>query len=172
MSYSPLDSFIFLTNRVGRLLANAVRRQVGDGVMAQVFPHLGVLVDLWATDGLRQQELAISLIKDKGTIARSLDMLESKGMVERRADPEDKRTNRIFLTEMGRRMREELLQASCEVMAQSVEGIPADELHICREVLQRMYGNLNAELKTKANMFASPLESNASDSTEKQTPGK
>jgi DNA-binding MarR family transcriptional regulator len=96
---------IFLTNRIGRLLDNAIRDSMREED-AQVLPqHMGVLSDLWARDGLRQQDLAISLIKDKATIARSLQTLEEQSIVVRVADPDDKRNKRIYVTSKGKSLK-------------------------------------------------------------------
>ena len=77
LTYNPSDSIIFLTNRVGRLLASHIRFQNESEEYARMLPHIGILVDLWEKDGVRQQDLAISLIKDKGTIARALTAMET-----------------------------------------------------------------------------------------------
>ena len=69
----PFESIIFLTNRVGRLLSNHIRLRAKKEKIHLVSSHMGVLVDLWVKDGLRQQDLAVSAIKDKGTIARAIE---------------------------------------------------------------------------------------------------
>ncbi|MCB0642177.1 MAG: winged helix-turn-helix transcriptional regulator [Phaeodactylibacter sp.] len=140
--HDPHESLIFLTNRVGRLLATNVRRAMHDPDAQKLVPHLGLLVDLWMHDGVRQQDLAVSVIKDKGAIARSLDHLEKENLVIRQPDAHDKRNKRIFLTPKGKGLREEFMPVSWQVQNEAQEGISEDELAICKKVLNRMYTNL------------------------------
>ena len=53
-------------------------------------------------DGVTQKELAERVGLDGSSLVRLLDILEGKGWVERRADPADRRSKRIFLTEEGK----------------------------------------------------------------------
>lgn len=52
-------------------------------------------------DGVTQKELAERVGLDGSSLVRLLDILESRGWVERRADTTDRRSKRIFLTESG-----------------------------------------------------------------------
>ena len=149
----PLDSLVFLTNRVGRLLANEIRKQSNMEEDWGMQPHhIGILVDLWIHDGLRQQDLAISLIKDKGTIARALDALENLGFLTRVADTQDKRNKRIYLTEEGHALKEKLWPHAQTVVQNATIGIDADELAVCKRVLQKIYHRLNIQ-HTKPHYF-------------------
>ena len=65
-----LNSLILLTNRVGRLMAARLRQEPNIEHTEFVGPHAGILADLAMGDGVRQQDLAMSAIKDKATIAR------------------------------------------------------------------------------------------------------
>lgn len=142
---SPL---IFLTNRIGRLLANAIRDSMHEED-AQVLPqHMGVLSDLWVRDGLRQQDLAISLIKDKATIARSLSTLEEQNIVVRVADPDDKRNKRIYLTHKGKSLKSALLPRAQQVQQVAVASICEDDVQTCLQVLEQIYENLK-KLRTQ-----------------------
>jgi len=144
-TFNPIDSLIFLTNRVGRLLGNAIKRRAEVDDVESIFPHIGILVDLWQRDGVRQQDLAVSVIKDKATITRSLDVLEKKDIVVRMHDEQDKRNKRIYLTSKGKAMRCELIPYAEDVLQEAMKGIPEEKALICTEVLARMYWNLNGE---------------------------
>jgi DNA-binding MarR family transcriptional regulator len=139
----PFQSFIFLTNRVGRLLVKHVRERYPEDDEMPPAPHMGILVDLWVQDGVRQQDLAISLIKDKATIARAIDSLEKSGLVDRFADEQDKRTKRIHLTSRGKEMKGKLWPITEEVVQEALIDIPKEEFNTCRLVLQKMFQNLN-----------------------------
>ena len=106
-------------------------------------PHMGILWDLMQHDGVRQQDLAISSLKDKATITRSVRVLEQEALVLRAPDPIDKRTKRIYLTTKGRRFFQRMVPTTHQIMEEAKSAIPTQDLETCAEVLQKMYNNLN-----------------------------
>lgn len=140
----PHDSLVFLTNRVGRLLSNVIRKKLEEEEGPQVLQstHLGVLVDLWMQDGVRQQDLAVSTIKDKGTITRTLNFLEQENLVVRVTDRSDKRNKRIYLTHKGKELQHQLMPYAELATTGATENISADELRTCKDVLVKLYKNL------------------------------
>ena len=147
-----MPSLLSLTNRVARLLTQYFVEKselAATGLQPQ---HIGVLNDLWHRDGLRQQDLAIALIKDKATITRLISYLEEKNILVRIADKDDRRTKRIYLTYEGRRLRELLVPRAEQVVEAATEQVSADELLTCLRVLGKIYENLNG---CKCNNFNS-----------------
>ena len=61
-----------------------------------------ILTKLERQPGLLQKELAEMLEVEPITVARLIDRLEARGMVERRSDPGDRRCWRLHLTEAAR----------------------------------------------------------------------
>lgn len=53
-------------------------------------------------DGITQSELASRLGLDTSTLVRLIDLLEARGLIERRIDPGDRRARLIDLTLSGR----------------------------------------------------------------------
>jgi DNA-binding MarR family transcriptional regulator len=72
-------------------------------------PQFDILATLGFEEGITQQELAQRLLVTKGNICGMLDRMEASGWVRRRPDREDRRANRIYLTESGRRLLGEAL---------------------------------------------------------------
>jgi DNA-binding MarR family transcriptional regulator len=65
-------------------------------------PQFDVLATLWHGEGITQQELAERLLVTKGNVVGLIDRVSAAGWVERRPDPDDRRANRLYLTEAGR----------------------------------------------------------------------
>jgi len=96
---SPKDlsrSLGFLVHDVARLMRRAFDRRV---------KHLGltrsqwfVIAHLYRSDGQTQRHLADELDMQRAPLSKLLDRLESGGWVERRADPDDRRANRVYIT--------------------------------------------------------------------------
>ncbi|WP_407160031.1 MarR family winged helix-turn-helix transcriptional regulator [Bradyrhizobium sp. STM 3557] len=80
-----------------------------------------VLFRLRACEGLSQVDLAEVLELQPISLVRLLDRLVEQGLLERRHDPRDRRANRLFLTEAGRRLVDELDSLR--------DAIAADVLH-------------------------------------------
>ena len=144
-NFNPLESLIFLTNRVGRLLSIKIKRRSRNEEVMRMDAHMGILVDLWEKDGVKQQDLAASLIKDKATIARSLSTMEKMDLLVRVPDENDKRNKRIYLTNKGRSLHSLLMPHAKTVIDKALQDIPEEEVAICKKVLIKMYENLQVK---------------------------
>ena len=67
-----------------------------------------VLAHVGATEGITQQELADSLVVSKGNVCQLLDKMEGRGWISR---VQEGRANRLFLTDEGRRLFEDVVPA-------------------------------------------------------------
>ncbi len=68
---------------------------------------------LWEEEGVTQRDIAAKSKVENSTTTRTLDKLEKLGLVERRADPNSRRSFRIFLTEEGRKLRKNPASYPC-----------------------------------------------------------
>lgn len=105
-----------------------------------------VLVRLSAEPELTQSALCEATLRDKPTMSRIIDGMESRGLVRRRADPEDARGRLVSLTPEARRLRQRLMPAVRTMVDELEAGIPERELEITRQALRRMFSNLEARL--------------------------
>ena len=108
--------------------------------------HMAIMADLYNKDGQRQQDLAISSIKDKGTIARGLNALERETFVVRKTNPSDRRNKLIFLTDKAKRFEEYFNPLLLRVMQEASKDIAGEDLAVCTEVLYHIYQNLQHQL--------------------------
>jgi MarR family transcriptional regulator, organic hydroperoxide resistance regulator len=110
--------------------------------------HVGqemVLVELWQDDGLRGGDLAARLGVEPPTITKMLRRLESCGLVERRADQEDARSLRVYLTGRGRALEEPLLRCWERAEQTVLAGMNARDRQTFRKLLDRVRSNLDPE---------------------------
>ena len=108
-----------------------------------------VLVHLVRENGLRQSELADRLEVATVTTSKLIDRLEARGYVERRADPEDRRSNRVYATEQAKSLVKVMTRTIFEVDEIANAGISEQELEATLSVLQRMRKNLRAALNNR-----------------------
>jgi DNA-binding MarR family transcriptional regulator len=119
---------------------NRLERRMGEtlGGHGLTLPQFDVLATLWHGEGITQQVLAERLLVTKGNVVGLLDRVSLAGWVERRPDPEDRRANRLYLTEAGRKL---LAQAwpSQTALSEKVFGTLNDsELRTMHELLMRI----------------------------------
>ncbi|WP_108972667.1 MarR family winged helix-turn-helix transcriptional regulator [Leptospira ryugenii] len=62
------------------------------------------LLPVWERPGISQKELSEALVRDKTTISRLVDVWVNKAWVERKADPNDKRLYRLYLSTKGEKV--------------------------------------------------------------------
>ena len=80
-----------------RLQEGLVRRFSGAGY--KVSPEqFSILAQLWENDGLSQQTLADRFHRSKVAAFHLITKLEGQGVVERRPNPADGRSNLVFLS--------------------------------------------------------------------------
>lgn len=96
------------------------------------------LFSLYIRDGRRQQELADTIGVDKAAATRALSRLEECGYVRRRADKEDRRAVRVYLTAKGRKLRPELEAAAIHCIENLTSELAGDERQELRRLLAKM----------------------------------
>jgi MarR family transcriptional regulator, transcriptional regulator for hemolysin len=94
--------------------------------------------------GITQTELAKVLDLGKVALGGLIDRLEERAFVERRADPSDRRTNRIHLTARGNRVLAQMQKIGVEMNAKVMKGISLPQQHELAQVLHVMKANLIA----------------------------
>lgn len=136
----------FLTNRVGRLMGIHLKNRLGKEEFDMPSHCLGILAELWEQDGIIQQDLAISIVKDKATIARALELMEKKNIIVRIKDEKDKRNKKIFLTHKGNQLQDKVMLQGDQMLEDIRLGISKEELDGCLKTLDKIYTNLKNKL--------------------------
>jgi DNA-binding MarR family transcriptional regulator len=114
------------------------RRAVGLGVTRAQWK---VLFKLTRYPGLRQIELADMLDIEPITLSRIVDRLEEAGLVERVADPTDRRAWRLHVTAKAQPLVAKLTALADEMIAEAFAGIEPEHIEITRTVLGRVREN-------------------------------
>ena len=97
-----------------------------------------VLFSLARIDGPSQSELADILDVERITLCRMVDRLAEAGLVERRADPSDRRIWRLHLTERATPVIEKLSAIADDMEENMLEPLSADERTTLTELLIRV----------------------------------
>jgi MarR family transcriptional regulator, organic hydroperoxide resistance regulator len=119
-------------SRLERRMAEAL------AVHSLSLPQFDVLATLWHGEGITQQELAERLLVTKGNVVGLIDRVSSAGWVERRPDPEDRRANRLYLTDAGRKLVEAALPCQLGIARKIFGTLTEGELRLMHELLERL----------------------------------
>ena len=119
------------SSRILHLLTEAGRRlscQAARDARAQGLsrPQWAILELIETRPGLTQREIAEHLDVEPITVARTLDRLETRQIVERRPDPRDRRVWRVHSGPAGRAMREAIWQARAALGDRITANLPED----------------------------------------------
>ena len=127
---------LFLLNDVARLLrVDADKRARTHGMTRAQW---AILIWLEREPGISQKELAELLEVEPITVARLVDRLEVRGMVQRRPDPRDRRIWRLHLSEPAHLVLREINQQRVEMATLVTNGIDEESLTTMTEALVRM----------------------------------
>src|SRR5262245_10428971 len=109
-----------------------------------------ILARLERQPGMSQNELAAITEVAPITVARLVDRLEAQGLVERRADPKDRRIWRLRLTRAAAPLLRDIKRYRAEVRALATKGMSSAELKAMATGLRKMKENLSSRLAKAA----------------------
>ncbi|WP_374596907.1 MarR family winged helix-turn-helix transcriptional regulator [Sphingosinicella sp.] len=134
------ESLGFLLSDSARLLRREFDARVR--TLGITRPQWRVLLVLKRGEGINQGELADTLEVEAITVGRMVDRLQDAGLVERRADPNDRRAWRLFLSQRSRTLIEELRPVSERMIEDTLEGFTPTERETFVNYLERVRANL------------------------------
>jgi DNA-binding MarR family transcriptional regulator len=131
---------LFLLHDVARLMrVRADKRARARGMTRAQWV---ILIRLERSPGLSQKELAELLEVEPITVARLVDRLALRGLVERRPDPRDRRIWRLHLLDAAGTVLREIASYREELLSHATEGIAPAALDAAMEALLQMKVNL------------------------------
>jgi len=110
-----------------------------------------VLARLDRFEGLKQSELAEMLDLQPISLTRLLDRLCAGGLIERRADPNDRRAKRLFLMPAARPLLERLGELGEEMMSTALIGVERDSVEKMIAQLAVVKENLRQAIQQRSN---------------------
>src|SRR5215217_6206845 len=115
--------------KVERVLGEQLRDWGLNNAQFDVLAHVG------AAEGITQQELADLLLVTKGNVTQLLDRVEERGLISRRREG---RTNRLFLTDEGRRLFAEVVPAHEALIDERLSALSQEEQQRLHKLLRKL----------------------------------
>jgi len=133
---SPDQSFTFLLVRLGIHAAGELAAALEPlGIEPR---HFGVLNRIAAHEGESQQALGRRLGLHPTRVVFLVDELEERGLVERRRNPADRRSNALHLTAAGRRLLTRARAVAARRNEAMAKGLTVAERRTLTRLLQRV----------------------------------
>jgi DNA-binding MarR family transcriptional regulator len=128
---------------IGQLLRSLLEVRLPPGFVAAQFSVLNHLARLG--DGQTPLALAQAFQVPKNSMTHSLTVLESAGFIEMRKNPLDGRSKLVFITEAGRRLREDVIDALTPDIERIAGAFPPDVVARLLPDLERLRQFLDAD---------------------------
>ena len=150
-----LQNFGFLVRDVSRLSAKCFERNARELELTLPLPQCKVLALLARHEGISQARLAELTETDPMTLVRTLDRMQQDGVIERRADPADRRAHRLYLREAAGPIVERIWQIARQTRSEALVALSQNEREQLVELLERVHGTLlSLETKERLNAIA------------------
>ena len=132
-----------MPNRV-EVFRRLERQFFRDQLGALGLQYLDGLVIYWVgrAGRVRQEDLALELVADKGAVARRLARLEELGLVAREVSAQCRREKQVFLTEAGERTLEGIRQVLRTWQEVKYRGFTPEEREMNEAFLTRIAENV------------------------------
>ncbi|HZK83027.1 MAG TPA: MarR family transcriptional regulator [Humisphaera sp.] len=92
-----------------------------------VLSQFEALAKVAMNPGVIQQDLVKHLVVTKGNVGALVDRLEESQLIERRPDPEDRRANRLFVTDAGGAMISEIFEKHQVLVAEMFRPLNSNQ---------------------------------------------
>ena len=152
MNYrEPPENIGFIIGDVSRMLRTVYDRRVEPLGLTRA--QWRVLARISRNEGCTQTELAAELEIEKPTLGRLIDRLQANDWVERRADENDARTKRVFLTSRAQPVLKKMYSLADDVLDAAFSGLTRDQADQLLQSLLHVKLNLS-ELLINGNSVA------------------
>jgi MarR family transcriptional regulator, transcriptional regulator for hemolysin len=143
---------LFLLHDVARLLRiDADKRARAHGMTRAQWV---MLFWLDRQPGLSQKELAEILEVEPITVARLIDRLEARGMVERRSDPRDRRIWRLHLLPAAVPVLDYIAEQRQDMLGMVARDLDPETMRVMTDALLTMKATLCAERRAETKEVA------------------
>jgi DNA-binding MarR family transcriptional regulator len=129
----------FIANKLSNSATAVYQRNFGINVT-----EWRIMTQLALEPGIPASRICQVIGFNKGPISRTLAVMQKRGLVTIRTDPNDARTHSIALTAKGRGIHDKVIVVALEREKRLLSCLKADEREMLIELLRRLHNNLGA----------------------------
>ena len=135
-------NIIFQIGETSRLVHKRIKAIFAERGFDVTVEQFGVLALLWYKEGVKQQDIADGMKRNKTTITRIVENMINRNLIVKVPDQLDKRNKLIYLTQKGKALQKEMVESSALVYYQTISNITSKEIEKCLAILKQMMKNL------------------------------
>lgn len=146
MPESVMSEYFRLFNEIGiigQLSRALLEARLPQGFVAAQFSVLNHLVRIG--DGRTPLAIAQAFQVPKNSMTHSLTVLEREGLIEIRRNPQDGRSKLVYITESGRKFRQEVIEAFAPDVARIAAAFPPEQVARVLPDLEKLRKFLDAD---------------------------
>ncbi len=151
------DDPYYLINRAYLSITAGIKKSFASAGLDRVNPaYLAVLMCLWKEEslddalaklgtsgGMKTADLARCAGIEPSSMTGVIDRMERDGLVRREDDPDDRRAQKIRLTDTGSDVRNAVIAAADAALGEAFDGVEPAGLEELKSVLRRVLLNTN-----------------------------
>ncbi len=139
-----LDGYVpalvtFIANKLSNSATAVYQKNFGINVT-----EWRIMTQLALEPGIPASRICQVIGFNKGPISRTLAVMQKRGLVTIRTDPDDARTHSISLTAKGRSIHDKVIVVALEREKRLLSCLKADEREMLIALLRRLHNNLGA----------------------------
>lgn len=138
------DSPGFLVSTTARLMRSAFEREIERARIGVTAAEARVMAHMSVCEGMRQHHLADRLGCAPMSVTAFLDKLERAGLIERSADPDDRRAKIVRLTPAAAPILEQIQIAGEQARQMAFAGVTPESFEVFKSVCLQLRTNLEA----------------------------
>lgn len=136
------ENIIYQMGETSRLIHKRITAIFSEQGFDVTVEQFGVLALLWYKEGVKQQDIADGLKRNKTTITRIVENMINRNLIVKVPDQLDKRNKLIYLTQKGKALQKEMVESSGLVYYQTISNITSKDIDKCLVILKQMMKNL------------------------------
>jgi DNA-binding MarR family transcriptional regulator len=133
----------FIANKLSNSATAVYQRNFGINVT-----EWRIMTQLALEPGIPASRICQVIGFNKGPVSRTLALMQKRGLVTIRTDPNDGRTHSITLTAKGRGIHDKVIVVALEREKRLLSCLKADEREVLIDLLRRIHDNLGAVTRT------------------------
>ena len=139
--YDKIAHLIDCVRDIRKLARHNFMKKMKEHDIDVTIEMIEVLEILWQKDNINQQEIVDKTNRNRASITSLIDNMTTRGLVQRKADPNDRRVNLIALTADGINFKA-LISPLLEELYEALMVIPLEDIEEASRTLEKIYNKM------------------------------
>lgn len=139
-----IGSIVYVVGSLVRGLSSQTFSEKGFGITPEQYLILLLIIE---NEGVYQRQICEITLKDRANIARIVDILLQKGLIDKRADSNGRRIYKIVPTQKGKDIIKAIEPCDLDLRWFITRGIAEEDLAITKRTLEKIKQNVIDNVK-------------------------